>query len=147
MCNGVPLHRTSIYLTNGAQWNVDCWEPRNFLTKFEGGKNKDARGIMNLPDKIMEYGGGQPMKINKYSGYTLINYGRMIVDTPVAGELTIDSAEEGSISTLQYRQERAGRRPEPGRCRTGKTGKQAHLYGIRDGEKDIFWANWKLPKG
>ena len=101
MCNGVPLHRTSIYLTNGAQWNVDCWEPRNFLTKFEGGKNKDARGIMNLPDKIMEYGGGQPMKINKYSGYTLINYGRMIVDTPVAGELTIDSAEKGSYLTLR----------------------------------------------
>ena len=101
MCNGVLLHRTSIYLTNGAQWNVDYWEPRNFLTKFKGGKNKDTRGIMNLPDKIMEYGGGQPMKINNYSGYTLINYGRMIVDTPVAGELTIDSAEKGSYLTLR----------------------------------------------
>lgn len=56
---------------------------------------------MNLPDKIMEYGGGQPMKINNYSGYTLINYGRMIVDTPVAGELTIDSAEKGSYLTLR----------------------------------------------
>ena len=44
MCNGAPLHRTSIYLTNGAQWNVDYWEPRNFLTKFKGGKNKDAGG-------------------------------------------------------------------------------------------------------